>query len=217
MLTVVILAGGLATRLHPLTKNIPKALVPVNGEPFILKQLRYLSEQGVRRVVLCVAHLGEMIQEVVAERHFLIDVTYSFDGPTRLGTGGAVRKASESLSGEFFVLYGDSYLPINFNDVETAYRKSGKGALMTILKNSDRWDKSNVLWEDGRIVEYNKRTPTRGMKHIDYGLGIISKDVISRYPSDKPFDLADIYNELSLDEGLAGFEVFERFYEIGSH
>lgn len=215
---VAILAGGLATRLRPITETIPKALVDVAGKPFIARQLEHLYAQGVRNVVLCVGYLGEMIQEVVGtgERYGL-QVRYSFDGSELLGTGGALKKALPLLENHFFVLYGDSYLPVNFSTVQDAYVRSGQPALMTVLKNGDRWDKSNVLFVDGQLVEYNKRAPRPEMAYIDYGLGLVSASVFDPYPNDGPFDLATVYQDLSVKGLLAGLEMHQRFYEIGSH
>lgn len=216
--SVAILAGGLATRLRPITETIPKALVDVAGKPFIARQLEYLGMQGVRNVVLCVGYLGEMIQEVigVGERYDL-QIIYSFDGPKLLGTGGALKMALPFLGDQFFMLYGDSYLPVNFRQVQAAYARSGQPALMTVMKNEDRWDRSNVLFDNDQLVEYNKRVPRPEMTHIDYGLGILSASVFDPYPADIPFDLADVYQDLSVKGQLAGLEVHERFYEIGSH
>ena len=156
MLPVAILAGGLATRLRPITQTIPKALIEVAGKPFIHHQLDYLKKQGIEQVVLCIGYLGEMIQEVVGDGStFGLRVIYSPDGPVLLGTGGALRQALPMLGEDFFVLYGDSYLPVDFRAVQEAYLASHQPALMTVLKNGDRWDKSNVLFDQGRLVEYN--------------------------------------------------------------
>jgi N-acetyl-alpha-D-muramate 1-phosphate uridylyltransferase len=217
-LPVAILAGGLATRLHPITETIPKALVDVAGTPFILRQLDYLRRQGVSRVVLCVGFLGERIEAVVgngADRG--LSVSYSQDWPMLMGTGGALKQALPLLDTRFLVLYGDSYLPIDFAAVEREFLAGGKPALMTVQRNADRWDKSNVLFEDNVIVEYNKRTPTPDMRHIDYGLGAMSAQVLADEATTGSFDLADIYHRLSISGQLAGYEVHERFYEIGSH
>jgi len=218
MLPVAILAGGLATRLRPITETIPKALVDVAGKPFIDRQLDYLHGQGVRRVVLCIGYLGEMIEAVVGNgARFGLEVTYAPDGPSLLGTGGALKKALPMLGDQFFVLYGDSFLPVDFHAVEQAYFASGLDALMTVLKNGDQWDKSNVLFSNGKLLEYNKRAPRPGMTYIDYGLGVVSAGVLDAYPAALPFDLADVYQALSMQGQLAGLEVHERFYEIGSH
>jgi NDP-sugar pyrophosphorylase family protein len=217
-LPVAILAGGLATRLRPITEKIPKALVDVAGEPFVFRQLRYLQEQGIRHVVICVGYLGEMVQDAVGEgSQFGIDVAYSTDGEVLLGTGGALKRALPLLGEHFFVLYGDSFLPVDFAPIETAFRVSGKKALMTVLKNGDQWDKSNVLFRDGNLVEYNKRNPRPEMEFIDYGLGVLASGALDARPEGEPFDLADLYHTLSLEQQLAGYQVYQRFYEIGSH
>ncbi len=217
-LPVAILAGGLATRLHPITETIPKALVEVAGKPFILRQLEYLRRQGVSRVVLCTGFLGEQIEAIVGDGSALeLAVSYSQDWPNLMGTGGALKQALPLLDTQFLVLYGDSYLPIDFASVERVFLASGKPALMTVQRNADRWDKSNVLFRDGVIVEYNKQSPTPEMKHIDYGLGALSARILVDEKTPGPLDLADIYHRLSLSGQLAGYEVYERFYEIGSH
>jgi MurNAc alpha-1-phosphate uridylyltransferase len=218
MLPVAILAGGLATRLRPITETIPKALVDVAGKPFIVRQLDNLREQGISEVVLCIGYLGTMVRDVVGNGEgFGLKVKYSEDGPKLLGTGGALAKAVPFLGDEFFVLYGDSFLPINFTDVQAAYHSSKKEALMAVLKNHNRWDKSNVQFVYGQLLEYNKHTPHEEMSYIDYGLGVISASVINQHPVDEAFDLADLYQSLSLQGRLAGLEVHDRFYEIGSH
>jgi NDP-sugar pyrophosphorylase family protein len=216
-LPVAVLAGGLSTRLRPITETIPKALVDVAGKPFVTRQLEYLRQQGITRVVMCLAHLGEQVEAFVGDgSSFGLEVRYSWDGPSLLGTGGALKRALPLLGEQFFVFYGDSYLPIDFRTVEQGFFASGKPALMTVLKNDDRWDKSNVLLRDGCIIEYNKRAPRPEMAHIDYGLGVLSASLLETVV-DGPVDLADIYHELSTRGLLAGWEVFGRFYEIGSH
>lgn len=218
MFHVAILVGGLATRLRPITESIPKALVDVAGKPFIVRQLSYLRDEGVTDVVLCVGYLGEMIKDVVGNgERFGLTVRYSEDGPNLLGTGGALTKAIPLLGDQFFVLYGDSFLPLSYSIVQKAYEKSGRQALMTVLKNQDKWDKSNVLFVGGDIVEYNKRTPRAEMAYIDYGLGVVSASVFKQRAVGQSFDLGDVYQDLSLQGQLAGLEVHERFYEIGSH
>jgi len=217
MLPIAILAGGLATRLRPITETIPKSLIQVAGKPFICHQLDYLRQQGINSVVLCIGYLGEMIQEVVGDgSRWGMHVCYSLDGPALLGTGGALRKALPLLGKRFFILYGDSYLPIDFADVEKTYAASRKKGLMTVLKNRNQWDKSNVEFDEGQITEYNKFETRSQMHYIDYGLGLLQGAVLQAYPAGQSFDLSKVYNDLSLTGELAGYEVFERFYEIGS-
>ncbi len=217
MLPVAILAGGLATRLHPITETIPKSLVDVAGTPFIVRQLDYLQLQGITDVILCIGYFGEQVKAFVGDgSSFGLKVTYSWDGTKLMGTGGALRQALPLLGEQFFVFYGDSYLPIDFRKVEESFFHSGKPALMTVLRNGDRWDKSNVLFRNDSLVEYNKRTPRLEMAYIDYGLGILSAQALQDVPLNEPFDLSEIYHNLSVQSNLAGYEVFERFYEIGS-
>jgi NDP-sugar pyrophosphorylase family protein len=217
-LPVAILAGGLATRLRPITEKIPKSLVEIGAKPFIFYQLDYLREQGITSVVLCLGHLGEMIQQAVGNgSRWGMDIKYSLDGPKPLGTGGALSQALPLLGEKFFVLYGDSYLPINFDDVKKTYQSSGKKGLMTVLKNQNKWDKSNVEFIAGQIIEYNKRLIRPQMHYIDYGLGLLQASVLHAYPAGLSFDLSEVYTDLSMAGELCGHEVFERFYEIGSH
>lgn len=216
-LRVAILAGGLATRLKPITETIPKALVEVAGRPFIDHQIQLLVSQGIRDIILCVGHLGGMIERHLGDgSRFGARITYSSDGDRLLGTGGCLRNALPLLGEEFYVLYGDSYLPINFEDVQAAYRQSGKRGLMTVFRNEGNWDESNVVFEGGEIITYSKREKSLRMKHIDYGLEILHKDLFDRAPSSGSFDLAELLQDLVGNRELAGYEVHERFYEIGS-
>lgn len=218
MLPVAILAGGFASRLGPLTKKIPKSLIEVAGKPFIFHQLDYLYKQGITKVILCVGYLSEMIiKEVGDGRQFGLEVYYSCDSDFPLGTGGAIKKALPLIDESFFVLYGDSFLPLNFKSVEKYYLHSQKLALMTVIQNQNKWDKSNVIFDNGLIIEYNKNNYKPAMQYIDYGLGIFSKALFKSYKNDLAFDLAELYYKLSIENKLAGFEVFDRFYEIGSY
>lgn len=217
LLPVAILAGGLATRLRPLTETIPKALLDVNGEPFILHQLRLLRANGIKRIVICAGYLGEMIEAVVGDgAAFGLKAAYSFDGPVLLGTAGAIRQALSLLGSAFFVLYGDSYLPCDYRTVQAAFERSGQPALMTIFPNHGRWDTSNVEFANGRLLAYDKRAPTPAMCYIDYGLGVFHATAFDALPSGQPVDLADVYRGLAQRGELAGYEVSQRFYEIGS-
>lgn len=217
MLPVLILAGGLATRLRPLTEHIPKALVPVAGKPFIVHQLEYLRAQDIRQVILCTGYRATQIEEVVGNgADYGLEVRYSEDGDTLLGTGGAIVKALPLTKSAFFVLYGDCFLPICFSKVEFEWRRSKKPALMTVFRNKGQWDSSNVLFEDQMVIEYNKHRPRPGMDYIDYGLAVLSAELFAGRDPSVPFDLADLYHDLSLSRRLAGMQVFERFYEVGS-
>jgi NDP-sugar pyrophosphorylase family protein len=214
---VAILAGGLATRLRPITEKIPKLLVEVAGEPFFTHQIRLLKAAGLTHVVLCVGYLGEMIQETYGDgSRWGIRIDYSFDGPKLLGTGGALIRALPKLGEAFYVLYGDSYLPIDYQAVGSAFAASGKLGLMTVFENHEAYDASNVWFEHGEIQRYDKRAKVPQMHHIDYGLGVFRAAAFDNFPRDQVVDLADVQTSLVARRQLAGYEVFKRFYEIGS-
>ncbi len=218
MLPLALLAGGLATRLRPLTEHIPKSLVEVAGRPFIAHQLEYLGTQGIDDVVVCIGHLGAMIQAVVGDGHqFGVRVRYSSDGPVPLGTGGALRQALPLLGDAFFVMYGDSYLPICLAEVETAFLGAAQPALMTVYKNDGKFDVSNVIFVDGVIQCYDKKNRQSSMNYIDYGLSVLSRKILQNYREGTVFDISDVFSVLSLQQQLAAFETFSRFYEIGSY
>ena len=216
-LPVAILAGGTAIRLRPLTERIPKALVDVAGKPFVEHQLDLLKRHGFKRVVFCVGFLGEQVKSTLGDgKRWGMDLHYVFDGETLLGTGGALRKALPLLGNKFLVLYGDTYLDCDYAAVEVAFLDSEKKGLMTVLQNNNRWDRSNLRFSDGRIIQYDKRHPNPEMQHIDYGLGALQSKVFDVYPVGAVIDLAVIYQDLLAQNALAGFEVTQRFYEIGT-
>ena len=180
---VAILAGGLATRLRPVTEKTPKALLSVAGEPFLIHQLRLLYSQGLRRIVLCVGYLGEMIEAELGDGSSLgMQIAYSFDGPTLLGTGGALKRALPKLGEQFLVIYGDSYMPVDYSAIVEAFVLSRKPALMTVFENEGRWDASNVSFEAGEIHRYDKKLRTTEMRHIDYGIAVLSAEVFASFP-----------------------------------
>ena len=215
-LPVAILAGGLGTRLGKKALNKAKVLIDVAGKPFISRQLNYLSDQGIKDIVICVGHLGNQIKNYIGNgSKYNLNVSYSDDSDRLLGTGGSIKKACQILGEHFFILYGDSFLPVNFSLVEKAYFQEKKPALMTVLKNKERWDKSNAYFKD-KCVKYNKKKPQKNMDYIDYGLTIVRNSIFSDFPSNEVFDLADVFENLSNKSLLAGFEIYDRFYEIGS-
>jgi NDP-sugar pyrophosphorylase family protein len=217
-LPVAILAGGMATRLRPITENIPKLLVEVAGEPFFTHQIRLLKKAGLTHLVLCVGYLGERIIEQFGDGStWGVKIEYSFDGPRLLGTGGALIQALPKLGEAFYVLYGDSYLPIDYLAVGQSFIDSGRPGLMTVFENNEQFDASNVWFEQGQIRLYEKKHKASQMHHIDYGLGLLRANALGAYPKDQVVDLATVYGELVANGQLAGYEVKNRFYEIGSH
>ena len=222
-LQCVVLAGGLGTRMRPMTEAMPKAMIPVIGRPFADWQLELLAAQGVKRVTYSIGYRGDMLRAHVADgSRFGLKVSWVDEGARPLGTGGALRRAFDegALDEAFFVLYGDSYLPISMAEVEQAWRDSEQPALMTVLRNEGRWDDSNAIYSDGRVVLYDKNRPAERrteMRWIDYGLSVLTREVIaSRINPGSVADLADVLRDLTHAGLLAGLEVHERFYEAGS-
>jgi NDP-sugar pyrophosphorylase family protein len=166
---------------------------------------------------MCIGHLGEMIEKYAGNGvGYGLNLTYSYDGEKLLGTGGAIKKIEEYLPEAFFILYGDSYLDIPYAPVEKAFQTSDKTGLMTVYENKDLYDVSNVVFQDGEFISYSKKNKTTLMHHIDYGLGILRKEAFMDFPKYEFLDLADVYEKLANEKKLLGYEVFERFYEIGS-
>lgn len=192
-------------------------MMPIAGKPFIDYQLRLLAEQHVDEVILSVAHLANQIEEFVgAGSRYGISVKYAYDGPKRLGTGGAILAALKAVPENFGVLYGDTFLDIEFAPIYERFLKSGKKGLMTVLQNKNSWDKSNVLFENGEIKVYDKHRPTAQMQHIDYGLSILSKQCFAEFKPEENFDLSEVFERCIARGEMAGYEVSKRFYEIGT-
>jgi len=213
---VCILAGGLGTRLGAAVADTPKPLLPVAGRPFLFHQLDLLRSFGARRVVLSIGYLGKQIEQAVGDgTAFGLDVRYCWDGPVPIGTAGAVRKAMPLLGERFLVLYGDTYLRIDYAEVERVAAQSGLPALMTSLRNEGRWDTSNAEYTSRGTVRYNKHAPDPSMAYIDYGLSVLTERAL-QLTDPTETDLAGVFAALSAIDQLAGYEASERFYEIGS-
>ena len=197
---------------------MPKALIQICGKPFIDWQLRYLAKNGIQKVILCLGHMGKDIEKYVESGdRYNLKVEYSYDGSKLLGTGGAIKKALPLLDKHFFVLYGDSFLPIDYSEVYNAFLKNKKTPTMTIYKNNNNLDKSNVIYENNILIEYNKNLKKPNMKYIDYGLSILNTDIFNSYKKNINFDLSEVMYDLSIKNKLIGFPINKRFYEIGSH
>lgn len=217
MLPVVILSGGLASRLKPISDSIPKSLIEINKKPFLEWQLQFLEKNGCKQVVLCVAHLSSSIENYIQSRpKSQIEINFSNDGAKQLGTGGAIVKARKLLSSEFLVLYGDSYLPINFNEVSDFFLQSNKLGLMTVKKNDLGYEQSNVIFENGMVKAYRKNIPDPNMKFIDFGLNAFKSSVFDDLNADQYIDLSTIQANLATRNELIGYEVHENYYEVGS-
>lgn len=214
---IVILAGGLGTRMRPLTEQVPKAMIDVCGKPFLEHQIGLLKKNGVYDIVLCVGYLSKQIEAYFGDgSKFGVRIKYSKEKERLLGTGGALKHAEDLLEDEFFVMYGDSYLPIDFEEVRRHFKDAGRLGLMVVYKNMDRYDKSNVAIENGMVVAYDKDRKDKRMVYIDYGLSLLSKKVLSGLPQGEPFPLERVCKKLILQRQMCAFETAQRFYEIGS-
>jgi len=215
---IVILAGGKAKRLYPLTKKIPKSLVEICGKPFLTHQIELLKKNKINDIVLCVGTFSDQIMNHYGDgKDFGVSIRYSLEDVNNLlGTAGALKKAEEFLDKEFMVMYGDSYLPIDFHDVISGFNKSEKMGFMTVFRNQNRFDKSNVDVQNGLVITYDKSGENKELQYIDYGLLVIKKESLKMIPASKFVDLEDLIKLLVEKNELASFIVNERFYEIGS-
>ncbi|MCG3203445.1 MAG: D-glycero-alpha-D-manno-heptose 1-phosphate guanylyltransferase [Elusimicrobia bacterium] len=215
-LPVVILAGGFGTRLGSFSRKFPKSLVPVLGRPFLFHQIELLKRKSIKRIIFCLGYKSELILKTLNEDRSGLSFDFVFDGRHALGTGGAVRKATELISGDFFVLYGDSYLDIDYQAVQKIYERVGKQGLMVLYKNKNQIERSNVVFKNGLVTEYDKRKTSSRMEYIDYGLSVLNKKAMKGFLPGKKFDLSEIFSRLITKRQLAGTVVRKRFYEVGS-
>lgn len=214
---VAILAGGLATRLGPLTRETPKSLINIRGKPFLQYQLEFLKKGGVKNVVLCIGYLGEQIEKHFGDgREFGINIKYSHDGDKLLGTAGALKNAERLLDDEFIVMYGDSYIFLDFSAVASYFRKFDKLGLMVVYQNTDRYEKSNVVIDGNLVKEYNKKVRTKDMVYIDYGASMLRKEALRLVPQNQPYSLEELFSQLIDRKQLLAYEIGRRFYQIGS-
>jgi NDP-sugar pyrophosphorylase family protein len=212
---ICILAGGLGTRLGERVRRTPKPLLEVAGEPFLMHQLRLLAQHGGREVVLCVGHLGEHIETCIGTERFGMRIVYSYDAPGLDGTLGAIRRAAPHLGKRFLVLYGDTYLRVDYRASLAAWMGSELPAMMVVLRTDGRWDTPNACFDDARVTAYDKFAPDPRMRWIDYGLGGLTAAALHATAASTR-DLATLYHELSARGELFGFPATKRFYEIGT-
>lgn len=214
---VAILAGGQATRLRPLTEEIPKSMVMIQGRPFLEYQLDFLRKSGLTKIVLCIGYLGKQIESYFGDgRKFGVNVRYSYESEQLLGTAGALKNAEKLLEDPFFAMYGDSYLSLDFADAMSYFKGRNKLALMTVYKNYDRFDKSNTGIEGDLVKKFSKKEKTKGMVYIEYGANIFRREALKFIPENQPYPLDELFLRLIGWKELLAYEVKERFYQIGS-
>lgn len=213
----VILAGGLATRLRPLTDYLPKCMIKIQGKPFLEYQLELLRKNGITEMVLCLGYLADQVINYLGDgSRWGVRLTYSIEDKELLGTGGALKKAYPLLRHKFLVIYGDSYLDFPYSEIIQHFWQTKPDALMVVHRNLNQWDRSNVVVKDGYVTIYDKKMSIPEMKYIDAGLSILTKEVIQEIPENRFYDLADVYQSLARRTELKAFEVKQRFYEVGS-
>ena len=214
---IAILAGGLATRMFPLTEDIPKSMLKVYGRPFLEHQLDLLRASGVKDIVLCIGHLGDKIKGYFGDgERFGVGIRYSEEENGLLGTAGALKKAEGLLEDEFLVMYGDSYLLLDYGGIMDYFRQTSRLGLMVVYKNYDRYDASNVVVTDGLVKIYDKRTKTAEMIYIDAGLSALSKQALALVPQNEVCSLEYLFGRLVQSQQLLAYETRQRFYEVGS-
>lgn len=215
--TLVILAGGLATRIRPITNNKAKALIEINRKPFIYWQLKYYIKQGVKNFIFLLGYKGDQIEEYIKNNNcFNVNVSFYHDGNQLCGTGGSILQSINKLPENFFILYGDTLLQIDLDDMYNFYNTNSHQTVMSIFKNKSMYDKSNVQKLSNNIITYNKEDRQNDMSYIDYGISIVNKEVFISNTDKTLTDLSSFYKTISSKNKLLGYEVFERFYEIGS-
>lgn len=215
---IAILAGGLATRLQPLTEKIPKSMIMIEGKPFLQYQLEFLKNEGITDIVLCVGYLSKQIETYFGDgKQFGVNLKYSKEEERLLGTAGTLKNAEKLLEEDFFLMYGDSYLFLNLEEVFGHFKKFNKSALMVVYKNYDKIDKSNAVVENGMIKKYDKKHKTKDMVYIDYGVSILKREVLDMIPRDQVFSLEELFPELINKNEMLAFETQARFFEIGSY
>jgi len=214
---MVIICGGLATRLGNLSKNIPKSMIDIEGKPFLLYQIENLKKNNIKDILLCVGHLSEKIIDYFGDgKKFGVNITYSYDKDKALGPIGAVKNAEKLLDDEFFIMYGDSYLSVDFQDAYNYFKKNNKPSMMVVYKNNDKFDKSNLIIKDNLVVGYGDKERTKDMKYIDYGTSLLTKNCLKFVPNNEFFSTGKFFSKLIKERNLRAYEVFKRFYHIGN-
>jgi NDP-sugar pyrophosphorylase family protein len=213
---MVIICGGLATRLGALAKNIPKSMMEIEDKPFLWYQIENLKKQNIKDIVLCVGHLSEQIEKYFGDgKSFGVNISYSYDKEKPLGPIGAVKNAESMLDNEFFIIYGDSYLSVDFQDVIEYFKKYDYPALMVVYKNNDKFDKSNLIIKDNLVVGYGEKDKSKEMIYIDYGTSLLTKKSLEIVPKNEFFSTGQFFSKLIENKNLLSYEVNKRFYHIG--
>jgi NDP-sugar pyrophosphorylase family protein len=216
----VILTGGLGTRLGELTAKTPKAMVSFEGRPFLYYLLCLLRDRGIKDIVLCIGHLGKQVRDYFGSGQSLeIDIKYSEEGDRLLGTGGALKRAQSLLGRHFWVINGDTYLPIDYGEAEREYFGCGRRALMVVYDNERNTGvKNNVALDGGLMVtRYDKQPSDADMNYVEAGAVVMERGMLDLINEGQRVSLEEaIYLPLIKERQLAAFVTRQRFYDIGT-
>lgn len=214
---MVILCGGLATRLGNLAKDIPKSMIKIKNKPFLEHQIENLKNHSIKDIVLCVGHLSDKIENYFGNgKKFGVNILYSYDKDKPLGPIGALKNAEPLLEDIFFIMYGDSYLNVDFQKIYSYFIKQNKLGLMAVYKNFNKYDKSNLIVKNNLVVAYGEKNRTQDMIYIDYGTSILRKKSLNSISKNTFYSTGQFFSELILNKQLIAFEIEERFYHIGN-
>ena len=213
---IVILCGGLATRLGDLAKNTPKSMIQIKDKPFLEYQIENVKKHSITDIVLCVGHLSEQIEDYFGSGEKLgVNINYSYDKDKPLGPIGALKNAETLLQDPFFIMYGDSYIFVDFKKVYTYFSKQDKLALMTIYQNFDKFDSSNIITNHKLVTKYGGEK-TKETTYIDYGVSLLKKKILEDIPADTFYSTNDLFSKLVRQKELLAYEIKKRFYHIGT-
>jgi len=210
---IAIICGGLATRLGSLATNIPKSMIDIDGKPFLEQQIEMLKKHNITDIVLCVGHLSDKIEDYFGNGDkFGVNIKYSQDGAKALGPIGAIKNAESLLDDVFFIMYGDSYLSVDFQKAYSFFKEHDKLGLMVVYKNNDKYDKSNLVIKDNMVVGYREKEAV----YIDYGTSILRKKALDLVPKNTMYSTGQFFSDLISKKELLAFEAEKRFYHIGN-
>ena len=212
---IAVLAGGLGTRLGPLTINLPKALVNIYGKPFLYWKLKQLESQGFNKVVICTGYKEELILEYLKLNKFDLDIHISNDGKDLAGTGGAIQRAMNKLGKRFYVTYGDSYLKFHPKKFEEEFEKINYGTFVTYHKNNNKMKNLRVENEKITCIDSFPNSRTK-MNAIDYGMLAFTESEFNDFSKESAFHLHSVINSSIQNEVAFGFEVHDNFIDMGT-
>jgi NDP-sugar pyrophosphorylase family protein len=216
----VILAGGLGTRLGSITQQVPKPMVPVAGKPYLEHQITLLAQQRIAEIVLLTGYLGEQIENYFGNgSRWGVSIRYSREAMP-LGTGGALREARSLLASQFLLIYGDSYLPLDYGDVLQRLADAGVCGVMVVYDNAfgDTSVHNNVAIRDAQVSRYDKTSANNPeLRYVEAGVLAFERRLVDRIPSQGVVSLEqEVFPLLIAESQMAAYVTTQRFYDIGT-